>query len=238
MRLYKNGRQFSKILVIPDLHTPFMDWKAVQVVAKWAKKHEPDLIIQLGDLLDFKAWSRWPKDPDDYSPHDEFEFAIEATKRLYNLFPNMEILMGNHDLRIAKRALDVGFTRHILRDLQDVFPYEGWNWWSNPKERLIVNTQRGPILFQHGDEQAGNAIQKARLFGVSVVQGHDHQARIDFSETLSASVFGASAGHLMDQSSKGARYAQRNGRYPVKGYMIIKFGVPYFIPIVDGENKV
>jgi predicted phosphodiesterase len=237
MNLFNNGKKYNKILVLPDMHIPFMDWAAVKLAANWVRKHEPDLVIQLGDLFDQKAWSKFPKEPDDLSPNDEIEITLEAVKRLNKMFPEMQILFGNHDLRISKKSLDVGFTRHLLRDLQDIFPYDGWNWWSNPREKLVVNTTRGPILFVHGDEDKGDAVSKSRLFGLSVVQGHDHQFKCSYTSTLNGTVFGLSSGHLMDQESKGARYANRQGKYPVKGFTIIKYGIPYFLPITGDLKK-
>jgi predicted phosphodiesterase len=238
MKFFNNAKVYDKILVLPDIHAPFFNWKAVKVAAKWAKRHKPELVIQLGDIMDQKAWSRFPKDADDPSPHQEFELSIEAMDRLADMFPDMELLLGNHDLRIAKAALEVGFTKHIVRDLEEIFEYPGWNWHSNPRDHLIVNTRRGPVLFRHGDEEGGTAVAKSRLFGMSVVQGHTHQASIGYTSTMRGQVFGMECGHLMDTTSKAATYACRNGKYPVTGIGIIKYGVPYFLPLTGEERTI
>jgi len=236
MKLFNNGKQYKKILVIPDLHIPFIDVRVLKVVQMWYKRHKPDLVVQLGDMFDFKAWSRWPKDSDDDSPHEEFEASIKLGSTVAKMFPNMEILMGNHDMRVAKRAMEVGFTKHIMRDLDEIFPYDGWNWHADPREKLIINTPKGPIWFLHGDEQGGTAAQKSRLLGISVVQGHSHQSSIVHSSSLAHSVFAMETGHLMDMRSKGAQYAFRMGRYPVAGFGVIKFSIPYFIPLTGDEK--
>ena len=238
MKLFNGGKIYNKILVIPDMHMPFIDKNALRVVALWKRNHNPDLIIQLGDLFDFKAWSRWPKDADDDSPHLEFEKAMQQAASVSKLIPNMEILFGNHDMRVAKRALEVGFTRHIMRDLSEIFRYPGWHWHADPKAKLIVNTPKGPVWFLHGDEMGGNAAQKSRLLGISIVQGHSHQASITHSNGLSHAVYGMETGHIMDMESKGAQYAFRSGRYPVMGFGIIKYGIPYFINIDGSERKI
>ena len=77
---FNPSKVYNKVLILPDLHAPWIDWKAVQQAHKWAKRHKPDLIVQLGDLFDQKIWSRWPKDQDDYSPSEEYIQAEKALK--------------------------------------------------------------------------------------------------------------------------------------------------------------
>jgi predicted phosphodiesterase len=236
--MFNAGKIYNKILFLCDIHAPFMHFPALKVAKKWADRHNPDLVVIGGDLIDAKAWSRFAKDADDLSPHDEMEYATEAIDKLNTMFPEAEVLFGNHDLRIAKSALEVGFSRHIVRDLEEIFEFPGWNWWANPRDKLIVNTQRGPILFRHGDEEGGTAAAKSRLFGMSVIQGHTHQASITYTSTLGKTVFGAESGHLMDIHSKAGRYAARNGKNPVMGITVVKYGIPYFIPLTGEEKKI
>jgi predicted phosphodiesterase len=238
LNLFNKGKKYNKILCIPDPHAPFVAIDALNVVGKWAKNHKPDLVVILGDLMDQKAWSRWPKDPDDYSPHEEFERAVNQVELIHDLFPKSQVLIGNHDIRVMHKAMEVGLTKHMVRELDEVFPYEGWDWRLNPAEKLIVNTERGPIWFCHGDEQGGTVAQKSRLLGLSVVQGHTHQAGITFSKGLAHNVFGMECGMLLDKDSKAARYAAASGKYPVTGFGVIKYGVPYFIPVTGKERKI
>lgn len=238
MKLFNGGKIYNKVLIIPDLHIPFVNMQALKVVHRWCKNHKPDLVIQLGDIFDFKAWSRWPKDADDASPHAEFEMAIKLGRDVSKMFPDMEILTGNHDLRIAKKAMEVGFTKHIVRELSEVFPYEGWKWHADPLDKLIINTKKGPVWCMHGDEQGGTPAQKSRLLGISVIQGHTHQASITHSSSLAHDLFAMETGHLMNMRSKGAQYAFKMGRYPVMGFGVLKYGIPYFIPVTGDERNI
>jgi hypothetical protein len=45
-------------------------------------------------------------------------------------------------------------------------------------------------------------------------------------------------GMLLDKDSKAARYAAASGKYPVTGFGVIKYGVPYFIPVTGKERKI
>src|ERR1700679_2477291 len=112
-------KKYNKVLILPDIHIPWVNWKAVEQAHRWAKKHKPDLIIQLGDITDQKIWSRWPKDIDDASPSDEFLMAEKALKRLHKMFPKMTILRGNHDTRIQTKAIEVGIPAQMFKDIDD-----------------------------------------------------------------------------------------------------------------------
>ena len=231
MKLLNKGQIYNNIIYIPDTHAPFTDMAALKFIAARVKKYKPDLIVMGGDLLDEKAWSRFPKDSDDYSPHEEFEYAIEVVNSMHDMFPNMHVIMGNHDFRIAKKAMEAGLTRHIVRELNEVFDCPSWTWHLDPKDKLIVNTKQGPFWMLHGDEMGGTPVQKSRLVGVSLVQCHTHQASITYSNTLAHNIVAVESGHCMDVQSKGARYAFRQGRFPVKGFTEIINGQPRFISL-------
>ncbi len=232
IKTLNNGKVYKTILVLPDMHMPFLNMKVLEDAYKWKKKHKPDLIIQIGDLFDQKAWSRWPKDPDDYSPYEEFEVAADQADIVAKKFPTMEVILGNHDRRIMHRAMEAGLTKHILRELNEVFDYPGWNWHMEARDRLIVNTPTGPVFFMHGDEMGGTARAKATVLGMSVCQGHTHQASVQYvhNEVAGHAIWAFVVGNMLDTASKGARYAAANPIGTVEGFGVIRNGVPFFIP--------
>ncbi len=226
-------RVYNKVLILPDIHAPWVNWKAIKQAHQWAKRHKPDLVIQLGDLTDQKIWSRWPKDVDDASPSDEFLEAEKVLKKLHKMFPKMVILRGNHDTRILSKAVEAGIPSQMFNDVDQVFNYKGWIWVPQ-NQKLIVKTTRGPVLIVHGDEQGGTVAQKSRILGLSVLQGHTHKVSITYTTTLKGTVFGAEMGCLMDVDSKAAKYAAANPVGSSIGFGVLKFGVPYFIDFREG----
>lgn len=232
VKMLNKGKIYKKILVLPDLHAPFLNLAAAQDAARWAKKHKPDLIIQVGDLMDQKAWSRFPKDVDDFSPHQEFEIAMDQMDEIHDLFPKMEVILGNHDKRIMHKAMEAGLTKHVIRELDELFPYKGWNWHLGAKDRLIVNTATGPVYFLHGDEMGGTPAAKSRRLGMNIVQGHTHQASISYmyNELTDQTVWSMEVGNMMDTASKGARYSAANPVGTIEGFGVVGNGIPYFIP--------
>jgi predicted phosphodiesterase len=224
---------YNKVLILPDIHAPWVDWKALEQAHKWAKSHKPDLIVQLGDITDQKIWSRWQKDVDDVSPSDEFLQAEKALKRIHKMFPKMVILRGNHDVRILSKAVEAGIPSQMFNDVDKVFNFKGWTW-AKQNSKFIVRTSRGPVLFVHGDEQGGTVAQKSRILGLSIIQGHTHKTSITYTTTLKGTVFGAEMGCLMDINSKAAKYAAANPVGCSIGFGVLKFGVPYFIDYRPG----
>lgn len=229
----KDNKIYRKILVIPDAHAPWINWGAITQAYKWRLKHKPDLVVCLGDITDQKIWSRWQKDTDDVSPSDEFLLAEKCLKKMHKMFPKMLILRGNHDVRILAKAVEAGIPAQMFRDVDSVFNYKGWTWVPQ-NEKLIIQTQRGPILFVHGDEQGGTVSQKSRILGLSVVQGHTHKVSITYTTTLKGTIFGAEMGCIMDVNSKAAKYAAANPVGSSVGFGVIKYGVPYFIDYRPG----
>jgi predicted phosphodiesterase len=225
---------YKSILVLPDMHLPWVHEGALDRAARWAKKHKPDIVVQLGDLIDAKGWSRWPTDSADLSPDEEWEAVEKAIHKLHKSFPKMEILSGNHDRRHLIKASEGKIPSKLTKTLNEVFPFKGWNWHVDPRKKLVLNTVNGKILFCHGDEDGGKPIDKASFFGMSVVQGHDHKAAIEYRQVSDKFLFGVSAGNLMDPESKAADYNARSSKGSVQGFLVIKNGNPMFITGRDG----
>lgn len=223
------------ILALPDMHFPWPDWEGIEMARKWKDKHKPDLVVQLGDLTDQKIWSRWPSDPDDFSPAQELAEAQKGLKELAKMFPKMQILTGNHDLRYRVRAAESKLPGKMVKTLEELFPAKGWVWHMDPRKKLVVPSPRGKILFVHGDEDGGTPLQKAIRAGMNVVQGHTHRTSVAYSEILGSFVWGFETGNLMDSASKAADYAARSVRGATNGFGVIKHGVPYFIPADGGD---
>lgn len=222
------------ILVLPDIHYPWPHQAGIEMAHKWAIKHKPDLVIQLGDIMDQKAWSRWPGATDDPSPEDEFERAYQGMVDLGKRFKKMEVLIGNHDRRVMMKAAESKLPSRMIKTIQEMIPNAGWNWRTDPRKKLIVPSPRGDILFVHGDENGGTPIQKAVLMGINVMSGHTHKTSLSYRETMGKFVWGMECGHLMDSNSKAADYAAASGIGSTAGFGVIKHGIPYWIPADGG----
>lgn len=95
-------------VVLPDIHVPYQDTAALAVAMDIIKYVKPDLIVQVGDIIDFYPVSKYPKDP--VRGHgEELQRELDETKKLISLLSEQApvvICEGNHETRLAKYLRD------------------------------------------------------------------------------------------------------------------------------------
>lgn len=219
-----------KVLALGDLHLPWIDWRAVDAVSRFAFDYKPDLIVQVGDFIDAQAWSRHPKNTDAPSPDAEWAMIEKAARRFNDALPSdtrLYIIEGNHDRRHKMRALEATIPSQLVRPLSSMFPYPNWVWWVQQKPLTIDG-----VDYVHGDELNGTAHQKASRCGRSIVQGHLHtDAGIKYIRNFQRLTFGLDVGTLMDVKSIAARYAHKRLLRSWIGWATITDGVPHLYPV-------
>src|ERR1041385_2325291 len=177
------------ILCLGDPHLRFCDWDVLIQAKDFAKKHKVDRVVCMGDFSDQKSWSRFMKDPTDDSPECEWQQTKDAAKELNKMFPEMDILDGNHDRRYIKKAKEAGLVKDMIRGMDELFPYKGWKFRLEPTPLVYDN-----IAFVHGDELQGSVKAKAMALGMSVVQGHSHKAELHYICTFRKQIFAMDCG--------------------------------------------
>lgn len=82
-----------------DLHIPFHQRDAIEVVVEAGQKREVDLILLNGDVCDFFSVSRFVKNPAESSLKKELDLTRQFLGWLRQMFPNARIIykLGNHD---------------------------------------------------------------------------------------------------------------------------------------------
>lgn len=220
---------YSKILILGDIHLPFPDWEAIEAAHKFNKKFKAEIVIQMGDLIDAKAWSQYPKDVDDLNADDEWEASYEAAHQLAKYFPEMDVLTGNHEARIQAKATDARLPKKLIKSIDEALDIPGWTFHHSSKP-LVLNTPSGKVMFIHGDEMSGTLKQKVSKMGMSVVQGHTHQGEIVHVVNFDKHIFGLDVGCMADMESKAMRYAAKNPTSCFVGYGYIENGIPHLIP--------
>lgn len=216
--------------VCPDVHHPFSSWeklKELSDVVKSAQKNKSDTVsvIQIGDIIDAMAWSRYPKGPD--APNAQFEWNQTelAMHKMAELFPKMKILFGNHDLRFMKKAVEAQLPKQMVKGLEAIFDFPGWDWHISTKPYI-----KDGIMYIHGDEfpiSPSNMGLAASRVGMSLVFGHTHQMGIAWQNVLGKKIFAMNAGCIIDEEAIAFSYANKNPRRCMQGYGIIIDGKPH-----------
>lgn len=226
MRLTKDSNK--TILVIGDLHAPFIHQDAL-LFLRWLKKvYKPDEVVFIGDEIDAHGISNWSHDPDGMSAGDEHNAALEQLKPLYKLFPVAKCCISNHTDRVWRKAYDVGLPKQFIKTVSEVLQAPpGWQW----AQKWIVDD----IQFEHGEGFSGQlGHMKATMANMrSTVIGHLHSwAGINWYANHDKLIFGMNCGCLLDHSQYAFQYGKFHKAKPIIGAAVIVRGTPAFIPMI------
>jgi hypothetical protein len=180
----------------------------------------------MGDLIDAKAWSTYAKDPDDDSAQLEFDKALADCKKLANLFPEMVVLVGNHESRIQARALEARLPKQLVRGIHEAIDVPGWKFHLSDDPFVADN-----VGFIHGDQGAGSIAQKASKLGMSLCCGHTHKAGITYSTTFNKQIFAMEVGCIVEVNNAAFKYASKSLAQSWVGFAVIEDGIPHLYPL-------
>lgn len=233
-------RSVERILFIPDVHVPFEDHRAWNLMLTVARALRPEHIVVLGDFADMWAVSAHDKSP---SRRDNLESEMKAVAiRLDELDAlgarTKRYCEGNHEDRLS---------RYITRAAPELFDFvsfpnihrldeRGWKWIPYREHDQI-----GKVFVTHDLGEAGMyAAARARgTMGGNVVIGHVHRAGVHYASTAEGTGHvSASFGWLGDATQ--ARYlpAAKRAAWQLGfglGYMEPDTGHVHLqaVPIVD-----
>lgn len=225
----------SVILVISDLHAPYMHQDTVAFLRAVKAKFKPTRIILSGDEVDNHAISFHDSDPDLDSAGPELQKAIECLKPLYKLFPTADILESNHGSLVFRKALAHGLSRAFFKSPGDIIQAPaGWNWHFDMTETLPNGTK---CYFHHS--KGANVLRNSQTMGMSFVQGHHHESfEVQYWGNPHALLFGMTVGCLVDPKSLALAYNKNNLKRPVLGVGLIVDSQAILQPmLLDGRGR-
>lgn len=212
------------VLIIPDLHIPFEDDDALGFCKDIYKKYNCSEVIQIGDLFDQYCFSSYIKNPE-ASLTEEMVIAREKIKKWYSTFPRITITLGNHCIRIYKRAKEIGIPCSMLKSLNEIF--------NLPKTWVFKNeTNVNDIKIFHGFRAGDNAaLLIAKNLRKSVIVGHNHSALSIQYLSGDNYIFGVCCGALINIKSYAFEYAKDLLKPPMSGCcVLIDKRFPVIIP--------
>lgn len=223
-----------RTLFISDLHCPFEHPLAIDFVAMLLDSVRPDLIINLGDEVDFAAFSRYAKDPDMPNGTSELKKARKSLRRLYTALGDSQVYVcnSNHTQRPLHRVVEAGVSAEMLKPINEILEApSSWTWVDEYRCEEFVAI--------HGEGFSGPtaAAKAATSFRRSTVIAHVHaHAGVHWSTGRYDRIFGMNAGCLIDPSSIAFRYAKHCSHKPTLGCGICIDGWPSFIPMVTSAS--
>jgi predicted phosphodiesterase len=220
----------ANYLFIPDIHAPFVHPCAIDFLKDLKRHYKPADVFFLGDLVDQAALSKFTHDPDGMSPGYEFERAVECLQDFYSLFPRAKCCVGNHDLRIFKRASEIGIPARLLKTLRDIYGLP--TRWAL-EENFTLSAEHGDVFITHGDGFSGrNAPQSVlQTYRMNTVMGHLHSVAGTYYLSNGSLNWAMFCGCLIDRKAYAFQYGKHSKDQPICGAGVLVDGVPFFIPL-------
>lgn len=218
----------SKILVLGDTHFPFAHRKAFDWVYRLADKFKPTHVVQVGDLLDQFAFSRYPKVLK-MSPEEELARGRLAAEKMWKTVNcgNKIQLVGNHCVRLTKTAVSVApqLAHLVDKSFRELYSFNGVKTVFNPTEEFKL----GGIIFQHGHRSKLG--DHARYNLCNTVCGHSHRGGVVFDQSARGPFWELNVGFLGDIESPVFGYrAQKHIHKTTVGVGLIDELGPRFVP--------
>lgn len=224
------------VLVIPDIHAPYQHKDTLAFLRAVKESFPIDLVVDLGDELDYHAMSFHDSDPNLESAGTELEMGKIMLRELHKLFPEVLVCHSNHGSMVFRRAKAHGIPVQLIKRYRDiVFPEHGapkWSWAYSWR----VQTPLGVVMFQH---QSSNVLSEAAHNGCNLIVGHSHgNFGVEYSASSAHLYYGGYAGCLIDKDSLAFAYGKNSSKKPIVGCMVILNGRPMPIPmILDNEGR-
>jgi hypothetical protein len=220
----------ESILVIPDIHAPYQHADTLPFLKAVRDAFSPDLVVQLGDELDYHALSFHDSDPNLDSAGMELERGKLFLKALAREFPEVLVCHSNHGSMVFRRAKAHGLPVQLLRTYRDIVLPEvanhGWSWAYSWR----VNTPLGEVLFKH---QTTGILADAAHNSCNLVVGHNHgNFSVEYCASSSHLYYGVYSGCLIDKDALAFAYGKHSMKKPIIGCTVILNGRPMLIPMI------
>ena len=187
----------KKGLVLNDIHSRFYDRKAVEIAINNGIKHNCDIAIINGDLLDFYQFSRFDKNPDIMRHfYSEREWVQDFLLLLQKTFGKVIYKKGNHDIRrelyLQRKAVDMPEIQG-LENVDDYVFFDGSTVDVVEDYNII---QFGKLNLMHGHEyQGGGGIHVAynrlnKSFD-NVLSAHSHITQSSMKKSINGKFYGS-----------------------------------------------
>ena len=218
----------KRILVISDMHIPYHHKDSIEFLREIKKEYKPDMIVNIGDLLDFHAISMHEHNPDLFSAGHELKEARKYIKELEDIFPKMVEVDSNHSSLVYRRALKFGMSKEFLKDYGDFLGTKKWKWIDD----LTLTLSNGKrCFFTHG--RSADVLKVSQAMGMSCVQGHYHtKFLISYWANPDNIFFGMNVGCLINQKSMAFAYAKIFKTRFIIGCGMIIDGIPRLMPMI------
>lgn len=216
------ARVYSRIMTIGDLHLPYEHRDALKFACRMRDKHDPDLVVFMGDEVDGQGWKFHDSDPDLPGAGREMQLATERVAEWKSAFPKALILHSNHGSLYHRQLLKAGVPRQGWKEYCELWSIDRrWKWVYD----IVVKTPLGEVYMHHGKKTNGLLLTKQEM--KNSVQGHYHtKCKIERMAHSTGEGWAMQVGCLIDEHSLAMRYGKPFAERPALGSGVIIDGHP------------
>jgi predicted phosphodiesterase len=224
-----------KVLIVGDVHVPFEHPNYIKFLRDQKERLKPDVVVFIGDIVDHYAHSRFTLDPDQQGQKPEWQQAMVHIAKFYELFPEAIWIVGNHDRRPYRKAMDAGLGRLVMKDLAEVYHCPpGWE--------IVDSTEIDDVFYFHGESVGGlSSWQDYPLkTNQSCVCGHMHSiGGVRYHQRADQTqVFILETGAGVNDEAYAFAYGKNASRKSMLGCGFVEDGVyAQFIPMNLKDRK-
>lgn len=168
-----------KVFAVPDTHFPYANKKDIDFVIKAIKEEEPDVVVQLGDLLDQYSFSSFSRNLNLTTPVKELREGLRMAKDLWKRVTKIcsmnYQLLGNHDVRALKRIKEKLPELVTEFNLLKLYSFENVKTMGSDRDCVVLDG----VVYTHG--WLGNSNGHCSYFSRPVVHGHLHRPTIVYN---------------------------------------------------------
>lgn len=219
-----------RILCLGDTHFPYHSEVAFKQVYRIAKSFDPTHVVQMGDLYDQFAFSKYGK-VIKILPEEELQVARALAEEMWINFKGRACyqLMGNHDDRALKKAVSVApeIAPLVGKSLRELYTFPSVKTIHDGKEELILSD----MVFHHGHRaKLGDHVKHNRE---KTVVAHTHAGGVVYYPTRRGMIWELNVGFLGDIRSTAFNYrAQKAFHTTTLGVGLIDELGPRFVPLL------
>lgn len=231
MTTIKRDYRKDVILCVPDLHIPYEHPDALKFITAVKKEYEPNLIVNLGDMLDFHNISFHDSDPDLDNAGAELARAQKKIAEWEKVIPSQYIVGSNHGDLPLRKFVSSGLPRELLRSYNEIYKVSD-KWKFIPDLTIETGISGLPDLYiAHSIKK--NALQVAQQRGQRFICGHYHTSfEVRYAGNPNSLLWSVMSGCLIDKKSLAFNYDKLNLDRPVLGCTVILYGVPFIVPMI------